>query len=67
MATMEAYQEPLAVGVVDHEVVVTGPGAVGVALTPEAAAETAERLHAAARCALQSEADYASQASANDA
>ena len=66
METIEAYAEPLSVGVVDDEVVLTGPGAVGVALTAEAALETADRLHAAARCAREN-GGYASQTSANEA
>ena len=66
MGTMEPYAEPLAVGVIEDEVVVTGPGATGVALTADAAAETAQRLEAAARRARAS-APYASQASANEA
>jgi hypothetical protein len=66
METIEAYAEPMRVGVVDGEVVVTGPGAVGVALTADAADETAARLRAAALCAREN-AVYASQTSANEA
>ena len=67
MATLDAYPEPLRVGVVDDEIVVTGPGGVGVALTPEAAAATAQRLDAAARQVRDPAGPYASQATANEA
>ena len=43
-----AYSEPMTVHSVDGEVVITGPDAVAVALTPEAAEESAQRLGAAA-------------------
>ena len=66
MATMEPCQEPLIVGVVDDEVVVTGARATGVALTPDAATETAARLQAAAAHAREN-ASYASQTCANEA
>ena len=70
MSTLDAYGEPLVVGVVEDEIVLTGHGRVGIALTPEAAAETAERLRAAAeRVQGQRPAEprsYASQACANE-
>ena len=44
----EAYSEPMTVTVVDGEVVVLGPDAVSVSLTPDAAEESARRLSAAA-------------------
>jgi hypothetical protein len=44
----EAYSEPMTVRVVDGEVVVLGPDAVSVSLTPDAAEESARRLEAAA-------------------
>jgi len=43
------FQVPLDVETFHGEVVVTGPGAVSFALSPEAARRTAERLAAAAR------------------
>lgn len=43
------FQVPLDVETFHGEVVVTGPGAVSFALSPLAAARTAERLAAAAR------------------
>jgi len=44
-----AFDTPLDVTVVEGEVVVTAPkGAASIALTPDAAKETAERLDAAA-------------------
>ena len=66
MASTEPCREPLSVGVVDDQVVVTGARATGVALTPEAAAETAARLQSAAAHAREN-APYASQACANEA
>lgn len=47
----EAYEEPLGVEAFDGEVVITGPGRVGVSLTASAAAQTAQRLAAAAEAA----------------
>lgn len=44
-----AYDQPLEVETQDGEVVIVGPGATAVALTPEAAAVSAERLAAAAK------------------
>lgn len=44
----EAFSEPMTVSVVDGEVVVLGPDAVSVSLTPEAAEESARRLTSAA-------------------
>ena len=70
MGTLDAHPEPLVVGVVEDEIVLTGEGRVGIALTPEAAAETAERLRAAAervRRRPKEPRSYASQASANEA
>ena len=65
MGTLDAHPEPLVVGVVEDEIVLTGEGRVGIALTPEAAAETAERLRAAAQ-RVQARPGYASQACANE-
>jgi hypothetical protein len=48
-----AYTEPMTVQSVDGEVVVLGPDACAVALTPEAAEESARRLDAAAAEARQ--------------
>lgn len=60
-----AFSQPLIVEVVDGEVVIRGPeGPTGVSLTPAAAAETAERLAAAAR---QAGGAHASQGSAGEA
>jgi hypothetical protein len=44
----EAYSEPMTVRVVDGEVVVLGPDAVAVSLTPDAAEESGRRLVEAA-------------------
>ena len=44
----EAYSEPMTVTAVDGEVVITGPDAVAVSLTPDAAVESARRLESAA-------------------
>jgi hypothetical protein len=44
----DAFSEPMTVSVVDGEVVVLGPDAVSVSLTPDAAEESARRLKAAA-------------------
>ncbi|HEY8571966.1 hypothetical protein [Phenylobacterium sp.] len=49
MQGTEAYPEPMTVSVIEGEVVILGPDAVSVALTPEAAEESARRLIAAAR------------------
>lgn len=43
------YSEPMTVQPIDGEVVVLGPNAIGVALTPDAAEESARRLAEAAR------------------
>lgn len=43
-----AYEQPMTVTTVDGEVVVLGPAPLAVALTPEAAEESARRLAAAA-------------------
>jgi hypothetical protein len=48
-----ACDQPLDVDPFEGEVVITGPGHVAIALTPSAAAQTAERLAAAVE-ALQS-------------
>ena len=40
----EIYDDPSTVGVVDGTVTVNGPDGVDVALTPDAAAETSDRL-----------------------
>ena len=65
MGTLDAHPEPLVVGVVEDEIVLTGDGRVGIALTAEAAAETADRLRAAAQ-RVQERSGYASQACANE-
>jgi hypothetical protein len=44
-----AYDQPLEIETQDGEVVIVGPGATAVALTPKAAALSAERLAAAAK------------------
>lgn len=44
----DAYSEPMTVRAIDGEVVITGPDAVAVSLTPEAAEESARRLSRAA-------------------
>jgi len=44
----DAYEDPLAVETYEGEVVITGPGRIGVSLTASAAAQTARRLAAAA-------------------
>lgn len=43
------YAEAMKVQAIDGEVVVLGPNSVGVAMTPDAAEESARRLAAAAR------------------
>lgn len=43
------FSEPMTAQPVDGEVVVLGPDSVGVALTPDAAEESARRLVEAAR------------------
>lgn len=50
--TIEAHDEPSEVTVEEGQVVVDGPGAVAVTLTPAAAIETGDRLQAAAIVAL---------------
>ena len=50
--TDRPHDEPSEVTVEDGQVVVDGPGAVAITMTPAAAIETAERLHAAAVVAL---------------
>ena len=45
---MEAWNEPSVVTAVDGYVVMDGPGSVAVAMTPEAAQETGERMIRAA-------------------
>jgi hypothetical protein len=57
--TMDPYKkpfsEPMTAQAVDGEVVVLGPDSVGVALTPDAAEESARRLvEAAQRARTQS-------------
>lgn len=65
METGRAFSQPLIVDVVDGEVVIRGPeGPTGVSLTPAAAAETAQRIAAAARRAAEVQ---ASQGSAREA
>jgi hypothetical protein len=48
-----AFDEPMTVRIVDREIVVLGPDAVGVSMTPQAAAESGRRLLAAAEAARQ--------------
>lgn len=43
------HDEPMRVQAIDGEVVVLGPDAVGLSMTPDAAEESARRLAAAAR------------------
>jgi hypothetical protein len=43
-----AYAEPMTVRCIEGEVVILGPDAVAVSLTPAAAEESARRLEAAA-------------------
>ncbi len=45
----EAFDEPMTVRVVEGDVVVLGPDSVAVALTPDAAEESARRLADGAR------------------
>ena len=49
MAARSAYDQPLEVDTQEGEVVIVGPGPAAIALTPQAAAASAERLAAAAR------------------
>jgi hypothetical protein len=49
---LKAYDEPLMVRELNGEVVLTGPGALTAALTPEAAEKTAKLMLAAADQAL---------------
>lgn len=54
MSTMRpAFKEPMTVMVVDGEIVVLGPDAVAVSITPEAAEESGRRLIAAADAVAQ--------------
>jgi hypothetical protein len=53
---LAALDTPMTVEVVDGEVVVLGPNAISVALTPRAAEESGRRLLEAARRAAVSEA-----------
>ena len=48
---LDAFDVPMTVQVVDGEVVVLGPNGVAIALTPEAARVSGERLLEAARSA----------------
>lgn len=55
MSTLRpAFKEPMTVMVVDGEIVVLGPDAVAVSITPEAAEESGRRLMAAAETVVQS-------------
>jgi hypothetical protein len=55
---LQAFDQPLLVSVLEGEVVITGAqGPTAVALTPEAAAKTAERIAEAARLAQASQAE----------
>ena len=45
------FSEPMSAQPIDGEVVVLGPNAIGLSLTPEAAEESARRLTEAARLA----------------
>ena len=51
-STLSAYDQPLEVDTQDGEVVIIGPGAAAIALTPGAAAVSAGRLAAAAKKAV---------------
>jgi hypothetical protein len=54
MSNDRPYAKPLAVQVFDGEVVITASdGPLGISMTAEAAAETAERLAAAAQLARE--------------
>lgn len=54
MSTLRpAFKEPMTVMVVDGEIVVLGPDAVAVSITPEAAEESGRRLMAAAETVVQ--------------
>lgn len=54
MSTLRpAFKEPMTVMVVDGEIVVLGPDAVAVSITPEAAKESGQRLIAAADAVVQ--------------
>ena len=57
----DTYDQPLEVTTHGGEVVITGPGAAGIALTASAAATTAERLAKAARSASQAVLDIPQQ------
>ena len=50
---LKAYDEPLMVRELNGEVVLTGPGALAAALTPEAAEKTARLMLVAADQALE--------------
>lgn len=49
---LDPFDVPMTVQVVEGEVVVLGPNGLAIALTPEAARVSAERLSAAASAAL---------------
>lgn len=49
MGARSAYDQPLEIDTHEGEVVIVGPGATAVSLTPQAAAVSAERLAAAAK------------------
>lgn len=49
MAARAAYDQPLEIDTHEGEVVIVGPGATALSLTPQAAALSAERLAAAAK------------------
>jgi hypothetical protein len=51
-SSLSAYEQPLEVDAHDGEVVIVGPGAAAIALTPGAAAVSAGRLAAAAKRAV---------------
>lgn len=58
---VEAFSTPMTVEVVDHDVVVLGPDAVAVSLTPAAAEESGRRLIAAAALARAGAAEPAGE------
>ena len=68
MAARAAYDQPLEIDTHEGEVVIVGPGATAVSLTPQAAAVSAERLAAAAKkAAAMAQDGSSSQADSSDA
>lgn len=63
MAARATYDQPLEIDTHEGEVVIVGPGATALSLTPQAAALSAERLAAAAKkAAAMAQAGSSSQA-----